>query len=320
MRCANDGNKCVFDHTRCASKSELRAEVARLKKANEEKNKLLAAVSSTRGDVQITMPNGLEDGIKIRQVVLEELANDNSSLFEDAVPEGACCGEGATSNVSQVVCPPCSSRPPSSAQPCVGFGKDQAAASAPFLPTPTASSSHSIDGDANQLQTDMWTKTGWSVVYVQQLFDAVLTWDYLPFCLFCRAAFLEDYNSGLVRYCSSVLVHALLALATRTMIENGGENVSPPQGWSGSNAFFDAAEELIRANGSLSKLPDIQALGSLSIYQFSCGRETKAQELADAFAACIKDLCLQRSLHGTEDDHYLTVRATTYCGAVSLVR
>jgi len=318
MRCANESEKCVFDHTRCASKSELRAGVTRLKKANEEKHKLLAAI--TQADTQTNVPNGQGDGVKIRQVVLEELPNDNGSLLPDAVPQRAWHGEAA------LVCSPCFSLLPSSAQRSVSFGKgalgaeDQAAASTPFLPTPTSLSIHSGDEDVNQLQTDTWTKTGWSVAYVQQLFDAVLTWDYLPFCLLCRAAFLEDYNSRLSRYCSSTLVHALLALATRMMIENGSENVSLPNGWSGSKTFFDVAEELIRANGSLSKLPDIQALGILSLYQFSCGRETKAQELADAFAASITDLCLQQSLHVTEGDPYLVVRATTYCGAVSLIR
>ncbi|KJZ70511.1 hypothetical protein HIM_10097 [Hirsutella minnesotensis 3608] len=190
----------------------------------------------------------------------------------------------------------------------------------PTLPTPKSLSSASLDGDANQSQTDVWTKTGWPVAYVLQLFDAVFAWDYLPSCLLCRDVFLQDYHTRSNRYCSSALANALLALAARVMIEDGNKTVFLPQGWSSSNILSDEAEDLIRANESLDSLPDIQALGILSLYQFNCGNEAKAQELADSFLASATNICLQETLLATQGDSYPIVRAKTYCAAVSLVR
>lgn len=129
---------------------------------------------------------------------------------------------------------------------------------------------------------------------MRHLLDALLTWDYLPFCLLCKDSFLRDYHGGSARYCSSAPVNALLALATRVLNENDGSALS-------------------------SSLSDIQAFGILSLYQISCGRAPEAQELAEAFASSITDLCSREPLAGTRDE-YARARATTYCGAISLIR
>lgn len=187
----------------------------------------------------------------------------------------------------------------------------------PALATPASLSSLPLD-DA---QTDRWTRAGWTVASVRRLLDALLTWDYLPFCLMCKDPFLRDYYSGSSRYCSSALVNALLALATRVVHENGDEAESPGPGFKcGSKPFFDEADAIIRSTGPSASLPDIQAIGILALYQITCGREAEAQALADSFAARIADLCLQEPLVGSEADEYAKVRATSYCGAVSLIR
>jgi len=59
----------------------------------------------------------------------------------------------------------------------------------------------------------------------------------------------------------------------------------------------------------------------LALYHVSCGREAEARELAQAFKAEITKFCLQEPLEADKQDkQYMQVRATTYCGAVSLVR
>ncbi|KAM4061174.1 putative nitrate assimilation regulatory protein nirA [Hirsutella rhossiliensis] len=190
----------------------------------------------------------------------------------------------------------------------------------PALATPVSISSLPFDG-ASHAQTDRWTRIGWTVASVRQLLDALLTWDYLPFCLMCKDPFLRDYYSGSTRYCSSALVNALLALATRVVHETNNETESPGPGFKcGSKTFFDEADAIIHGTGHSTNLPDIQAIGILSLYQITCGREAEAQALAESFAARIADLCLQEPLEGAEAEEYAKVRATSYCGAVSLIR
>lgn len=64
-------------------------------------------------------------------------------------------------------------------------------------------------------------------------------------------------------------------------------------------------------------LPDIQALGMLSLYLLRRGQEVEAQELAEKFVVSIGDLC-QRPFR--EDEDYVKARKITYCGAVTLAR
>ncbi|KAJ6437961.1 cyclase/dehydrase family protein [Purpureocillium lavendulum] len=162
--------------------------------------------------------------------------------------------------------------------------------------------------------------------------------DYLPFCLLCEDVFLKDLASGEGRYCSPALVNSLLALASRTWNEHQRPHPnqrqqerpnyhdvadvgSPPSGWWYSQALFDEAEALIRGNGPPDTLPDVQTLGILALYHVSCGRDAEAYELAGSFAAAITELCLREPLAEDEqDEQYAQVRATTYCGAQSLVR
>ncbi|KAH7110017.1 putative nitrate assimilation regulatory protein nirA [Dactylonectria estremocensis] len=167
---------------------------------------------------------------------------------------------------------------------------------------------------------DTWTRTGWTRAHLRHLFDALTTWDYLPFSLLCKDQFLQDYQSGSSRFCSSALVHAVLALASRLINENDDDARLLPSGWLGSKMFLDEAEAILQARGPLNRLPDIQALGILSLYQMRCGREAEAHELAEAFVASITELCQREPLMDKEKEQYSRARATTYCGAVSLVR
>ncbi|XP_044717866.1 putative nitrate assimilation regulatory protein nirA [Hirsutella rhossiliensis] len=76
----------------------------------------------------------------------------------------------------------------------------------------------------------------------------------------------------------------------------------------------------LEPNRPSANLPDIQAIGILSLYQITCGREAEAQALADSFAARIVNLCPQEPLMGSEAEKYAKVWATSYRGAVSLIR
>jgi hypothetical protein len=133
---------------------------------------------------------------------------------------------------------------------------------------------------------------------------------------------LHDFHSGSTRFCSSTLVHAILALATRLVNEKQDDTGVPSSGWLRSKIFFDEAKSEVHNGGSLSdRLPDIQALGILSLYEFRCGQETQAQTLAQEFLTSITEHCQRKSTMGEEGDvQYARVRTSTYCGAVLLSR
>jgi len=187
---------------------------------------------------------------------------------------------------------------------------------------------------------DHWTRTGWPVTKIRDRFDWLMTWDYLPFCLLCKDPFLQDYASGEGRYCSPALANSLLALSTRILDKrqhphqqqrqkeqqdcpaksDAGGGFPDSHCWDGQ-ALFDESETLISGKEHISTLPDIQTLGMLALYQVSCGREADARELAEAFKAEITIPCLLEPLEADKQDgRYMQVRATTYCGAISLVR
>lgn len=199
---------------------------------------------------------------------------------------------------------------------------DQATESLSSLgPTPVAGPSHPVTRDAAQ-----WIK-GWvagkhlTKAHVRQLIDRLAGWDHMPCCLLSKDLLLQDFDAGIGRYCSPALVHALLALATRIIIETNDESGTPPDGRSESKRYFDVAEAVIQVDGGApSRLPDIQALGVLSLYQISCGLETESEELAEACFVGISKLYPGDQYTGNEDTQYTQVCATTYGGAVSLVR
>jgi len=145
------------------------------------------------------------------------------------------------------------------------------------------------------------------------------------FCGVWRDLFLQDFEQDGTRFCSSSLVNALLALATRSRESGQTANQSldsqPHPVNTNSDGFFAEATALLpKRGGRPTSLADIQALGLLALYEASAGREDRAQGLADEFVASIIDLCLhERSLVSTGRSYQLA-RTSTYCGALSLLR
>lgn len=174
-----------------------------------------------------------------------------------------------------------------------------------------------LDAYSAHSDTDTWTRTGWTKAHIRHLIDALRTWDYLPFCIFSEELFVRDYNGGCNQFCSSALVHAILALSTRLINESSDDAGLLPSGWLRSQVFFDEASGMLQTVQQIDGLPDIQALGMLSLYLLRCGREVESQQFAEKFVASIQDLC--RRVPSREEE-YTRARKITYCGAVTLSR
>ncbi|KAK0716922.1 hypothetical protein B0T26DRAFT_740538 [Lasiosphaeria miniovina] len=354
-RCDEAQQTCEYDHTRRESKDELRAEKDRLSKRSHDTDNVLVALASIQ-DAQVCkrVLQALIDGSMSRADVLRRFGQEVQESDPSPTPSASAPGSGsgpAYSPASSLPPPPSwqyysgsvispdsegaylASRPRAScfdhlmswrssrAVPFPNAGSASDPASAISAPSTVLSLPPlPLDAYASHSRVDTWTRTGWTTAHIRHLVDVVLTSDYLPFCLLCTDLFLHDFEHGSSRFCSPALVHAILALATCLVNENNDSSGLLPSGWVGSQTFFEEAQSDFRQGGQPDALPDIQALGILALYQLRCGREAEAQELAEVCVTSIMDLCQRMPLDGEEEELHARVRATTYCGAITLVR
>ncbi|KAF4589117.1 nitrate assimilation regulatory protein nirA [Ophiocordyceps camponoti-floridani] len=281
-RCVEAGEQCLYDATQRESKDDLRAEIDRLKQKNEENDRTLQAILSTN------------------EVDVNDLVANSIS------PDALVFHPRDNSAVDPAVCSRCQAHFPTTPARWPYGPAESEASTAPVL----ARSPLGPD------DVDIWTRTGWTAAAVRKLLDDLHTWDYFPYCLLQRDVFLRDYYTGSTRFCSSALVNALLALATRVVNEGSDHESRPPS--FRSRAFADEAESLVQHGDSPPRsLPQVQTLGILSLYRASHGDEDGAQRLARLFATHAEDLCIRTD---ETDDELRTARTNTYCGAVSLIR
>lgn len=176
-----------------------------------------------------------------------------------------------------------------------------------------------LDAYVAQSETDTWTRTGWTKAHIRHLFGVLLTWDQLGFCLLCQDLLLQAYESGSREFCSSSLVNAKLALASRLVNETDEDDILP-SGWLGSKYFYNEAKALLQDNMPSDSLPHIQTLGVLSLYEIRCGRQAEACEFAGSFLSKITKLLHEAMDERQREDSFIRARNNSFYGAVSLVR
>lgn len=319
-RCKDAGEQCEYDHNRRESKGELRAETARLKKKTADSDILLRAIAAIPDPVTCkAVLVGLMEGSISRADILRDYPSESESASSSATGPSPAAFRPQVSHSSSGCFGQLLSWRSCRAHPrhidVQTEPQEVASALATILSLPPLP----LDAYAAHSQPDKWTRTGWTKAHILHLVDALRTWDYLPFCLFSEDLFMRDYESGSTQFCSSALLHAVLALSTRLINEGSDEAGLLPSGWLRSQLFADEARALVKEAGQYPSLPDIQALGLLSLYHLRCGREVKALEEAERFLSQITELC-RGATPNTEGDEYASVRVTTYCGAVSLAR
>lgn len=153
------------------------------------------------------------------------------------------------------------------------------------------------------------------------MFDAVATWDYMAFTVLYRDAFLRDYYDGATRFCSSALVHCVLALAN--LLVHGDDNSIQAlhSSASVSRALYQEANSTGLTSKASKSLPDIQSLGIMALYQLRGGQEEEAHQLARQFLDLVLQFCdREPTAEELNDEYFSRAKASTYCGAVSLLR
>lgn len=170
---------------------------------------------------------------------------------------------------------------------------------------------------------DWWPGTGGSTSNLVEIFDIVLSWECLPFCLLNKDLFKKSFQSGENEYCSAALVKSLCSLATvlaaDTLHDIHSQNSATKMSLELGESLARGAAGALLDKASCLNIADSQALGVLSLYHISRGQRSNAQKLAKDFVRAATELS-PPPLSGDIDDAYTRTRASTYCGAISLNR
>jgi hypothetical protein len=170
--------------------------------------------------------------------------------------------------------------------------------------------------------SELWTSVTSDQALVEHLLALYFCWEY-PICAtVSQEHFMDDFRKGRRRYCSSLLVNALSALASRFSDQPGIKRAG------GSNAgddFFEEAGRLLNEENDYHELTTIQALGVMSIREASCGRIRQSLYLSAESIRVAIEMGLNTDAPTRHDDTSAeevetekAVREATFWGAFSL--
>ncbi|QIW98958.1 hypothetical protein AMS68_004476 [Peltaster fructicola] len=126
-----------------------------------------------------------------------------------------------------------------------------------------------------------WTQVTDDAELVQHLLNMYFTWHYTFFTTLPKQLFYRDFElgrppAGRARYCSPILVNAMLALGCHFTAHTGARDVADDSATAGDH-FFREAKRLLMEDDVL-ETPDlttVQALALMSVREAGCGREAK---------------------------------------------
>ncbi|KAB5546853.1 fungal-specific transcription factor domain-containing protein [Coniochaeta sp. 2T2.1] len=162
-----------------------------------------------------------------------------------------------------------------------------------------------------------WTTVTDDSRLVQHLLALYFCWEYPTFASLSKEHFLKDFQDGRTRYCSSILVNALLALGCR-FSSHPATRASPGDPYTSGDHFFKECVRQLGEEEDHYKMTSIQALGIMSIREASCGRDSESWYYAGQSMRLALQMGLQQSEGEGEMDDDTAVRSATFWGAYSL--
>jgi len=164
---------------------------------------------------------------------------------------------------------------------------------------------------------ETWTTITSDGGLVQHLLALYFCWEYPTFASLSKEHFLKDFTDGRPRFCSSILVNALLALGCR-FSSKPTTRANPNDPHTSGDHFFKECQRLFYQEQDHHTLTTIQALGIMSIREASCGRDSESWYYAGQSIR----LAIEMGLHQLEgdghDDDETAVQAATFWGAFAL--
>ncbi|KXX72886.1 Nitrogen assimilation transcription factor nit-4 [Madurella mycetomatis] len=168
-----------------------------------------------------------------------------------------------------------------------------------------------------QVPAETWTTITSDPALVQHLLALYFCWEYPTFASLSKEHFLKDFMEGRARFCSSILVNALLALGCRFSSQpNTRANPNDPH--TSGDHFFKESQRLFYQEENHHTLTTIQALGIMSIREASCGRDSESWYYAGQSIRLAIEMGLHRLQDDGKDDDESAVQAATFWGAFAL--
>ncbi|KAG6009570.1 hypothetical protein E4U21_001937 [Claviceps maximensis] len=161
-----------------------------------------------------------------------------------------------------------------------------------------------------------WTGITSDINLVKHLLALYFCWEYPTFASLSKEHFLQDFRDGRHRYCSSILVNALLALGCRFSTQPM-TRADPYNPYTSGDHFFKESQRLFQQEKEHHNVTTIQALGIMSIREASCGRDSESWYYAGQSIRLAVEMGLHRSQDGLDEDD-LAVRSATFWGAFAL--
>ncbi|KXJ89506.1 fungal-specific transcription factor domain-domain-containing protein [Microdochium bolleyi] len=161
-----------------------------------------------------------------------------------------------------------------------------------------------------------WTHVTRDAALVQHLLALYFCWEYPTFASLSKEHFLTDFWANRPRFCSQILVNALLALGCR-FSSHPHTRADPNDPYTSGDHFFKEALRLFHQEKNHHTLTTIQALGIMSIREASCGRDSESWY----YAGQSMRLAFEMGLHYVDnngDEDEIAVQSATFWGAFAL--
>lgn len=188
----------------------------------------------------------------------------------------------------------------------------------PNLSTSPSAGSPPPDVDTHSMVRS-WTKVTDDIEFVQHLLQLYFIWQHSTFPVFSRRKFLEDLISGRPRFCSDLLLNAVLSMGC-AFSDRPEARTDPQDPLTAGNHFFAEVERLLDLEVGNSKITTIQALAILSFRECGYLRDVKGWMYGSVALRALSEPLYQNG-HGLDenlDDPELEVWRVTYWGLFCL--
>jgi hypothetical protein len=163
-----------------------------------------------------------------------------------------------------------------------------------------------------------WTKVSLSDTVIEHLLLLYFCWEYPIFSGLSKRHFVKDFNTGQARYCSSLLVNAILAVGCR-FSDRVEARMDPDDSETAGVHCYAEAERLLSMCRRERSVTVVQAMGLMSTWNASCGHYRKAR----FYAGQSIRIAVEMGLHQERDIEEMSedtreVRNTAFWGTFML--
>ena len=175
--------------------------------------------------------------------------------------------------------------------------------------------SDSAQSAVHLLTSEPWTKVTSNSAFIDHITTLYFTWSHPFYSLFSKELFLNDMTEGRDKYCSPLLVNALLAVGC-AYSDRPEARSNPSDPSTAGDHFFAEARRLLYENES-SNLTTVQALALMGIREASCSRDSNGFQYAGRCTRMLIELGLHVSFGSASDEFgptELEARKITFWG------